>query len=374
MVERAATMTSLAPNEPANEAGIYESMRSLHALLSNQTCRDDNQRPRQLTPASAGCAAALFHGKLALKCLSRQAARALPCVRKLLVTGTEGSGTTNLAQRLRASGFQAVHETHYTQSQVLVSWFSRTDHWQLGSRNSSQQAWTLRASGSRRAWRLSGIRAGTHNMGAISTLNACLYHRVLLLVREPLRAIRSIIYSFLPTRPDFRSWLAISDALMLRSGSEIPLCHLHAVPRIRTSCCNNSKGRAHILRYAARYWFAWNTAALAVADGVIHLEKYSMAQVCALGGLNTSSPACSSSLSCARACGDSRPVYGRKDSLGTGRSHIKSGRDILPVTWPELCQADQDAAGRAYALANRLGYSYSVVDEAACAEGSYAYY
>ncbi len=78
--------------------------------------------------APANCETTLFHGRLSEACLARRnlSAANLPCVRSLLITAVAGSGTENMALRLNA-----VHEAHGRRSDVLVSWYSRTDVWGL---------------------------------------------------------------------------------------------------------------------------------------------------------------------------------------------------------------------------------------------------
>ena len=78
------------------------------------------------------CFRTLFHGKYDAFCLAEQNITRTPCVRPLLITGTGGSGTARTAALFGAAGFSSVWQDHETmdetdESEVLTSWFSRTD-------------------------------------------------------------------------------------------------------------------------------------------------------------------------------------------------------------------------------------------------------
>ena len=321
------------------------------------------------------CHTLLFHGRLSGRCLRERnlSAAKLPCVRQLFITGYPGSATRAMADRLagqlrwshtrpkelRLPKFLTVaHEVHSIESDILVSWLSRTDAWQL--RVGVQKGFATQLSVDKSAYALYPWMRGRHanGMGNLLKLSRCLYRRVLLQTREPLATLRSVLTLFCGGT----SYFVMADQLIARSGSTLlEQCDSPVAPNVTRheqgqqdircpfywQIANSTVGRRPLLRYLLRSWFLWVGTAFNAADAHFAVERDGryLANVCALGGIICRNESMS-------------------DVQGTSslRKFSHSTYDaVQPITWHEAYAADAEAAALVRNLAERLGYSYEPV-------------
>lgn len=355
---------------PAEGLDIYHEAMTLHqASLSHEnqtigrcTCCAERRKPyhERVVLHSPSCHTLLFHGKYAPHCLAeRNITRAdLPCVGKLFVTATGGSGTLATADRLNAAGYAFESEDHVAETDVLVSWISRTDAWRL---QLDDAGGALHKAGYAFDPRLFRPYSGYNPLGVTSfvthrALSRCLYRKVLLQVREPLATIASILVMATGGAAGVH---VIADQLVAQSGVFSSACDIPVMPTLPMSIGHvNRPGlrNAH-LAYAAHHWWSWMTAALTTADAWYPVEGTNLSTICTLGGLDAAR--------CARVDADSSVQVHRNHHNVHGGSHGRTTA-MTPVTWSELCGADAGIARRTHALAERFGYGarYDAADVA----------
>ena len=326
------------------------------------------------------CHSLLLHGKLNEQCLALRniSIPRLPCVKQLLITSFPGSGTYEMAKQL---GALAVHEEHWRESNVLVSWFSRTDAWQVGPSFDGGPSYDTSVLAFYPPDR--GI-----NLANMERLSRCLYHRVLLQTREPLAAIRStlVVACSMP------AYFAMADQLLARGRSRVvtecgsPIAPINNITAAKSSvmatrhaaaaASDSSQSmcawraapmkdiaRDHqllkpLLAYLLRLWFTWMSAAAEVADSTFAVERTTLSEVCSLGGISTK----------VRACKLRRPAWIQEGQTGQAVHMRHANANASEVTqlnlsWRQAFEADPLAAERAYALASSFGYTYSPEDD-----------
>jgi hypothetical protein len=284
----------------------------------------------------------------------------LPCIGSLFITGFGGSATTFVGSWLNRAGFKFNNELHHEElSDVFVSWLSRTDAWRLDgrSRRSDGQGAAIGA-GTRDAGpafdpdfllryiRVQQQRSGsalalehdvlfaTGDTGRVAGLSRCLYRRVLVQMRDPLRTIHSYLGI-----SGLVGFLVLADQLLARSGHFAHACALPVAPTEFPTpvMLQHVTTRREWVVYLAHIWWAWNEAAIAAAHDVYQFEHTDLAKICAMAELNVT------------ACLDTpKPPP---------TNHHRSRAP--PVTWEELCAADAGVALRVYELATRVGYRYN---------------
>ena len=322
---------------PLEGLQLYE-----EAVKLDQNHRSCNSASPSLD-AQPSCHSLLFHGKLSRECLRERnvTVASLPCVGSLFITGTGASGTAHTASLLNDAGFNFEAELHSEERSVFVSWLSRTDVWRLTS------------GGMQRAYYAGPAFAPEHmlpyinnypqvlsDLGRANGLSRCLYQRVLLQVREPLAVIQSYLFIL----EGIVGFSVMADQLLARSGVFRSACDLPVAPTMHLSISklSNRTARAPYVAYLAQHWWAWNTAALAAADGYYRVENTSLKQICALGGLNPARCAV-------------------KDNGRINHHGGSTSTRVPPVTWTELCKATgARRTGLVYDLATRLGYTYTI--------------
>eukprot|EP00966_Prymnesium_polylepis_P140702 3249785-Prymnesium_polylepis.1 len=92
------------------------------------------------------------------------------------------------------------------------------------------------------------------------------------------------------------------------------------------------------LAYLTRHWWAWNKAAVDVADAFYRAENTSVEAICAMAGLH---------------CPGTLQSQNRQVLTANLNSH---GGATRYVTWDQLFRADSSAASLALDFTRRLGY------------------
>jgi len=330
--------------EAIHRVQVGKSAASLNARSSQQSWCSSRSSSSRVERAPT-CHTLLFHGVLSEPCLALRnlTASDLPCVRSLLVTTFPGSASLAMATMLQAAhNSTVVHENHPLETDVLVSWSSRTDAWRLASSFSSGEAHD--PAFRKRPYGIVG--RGMHKVDW--PLSRCLYQRVLVQTREPLAAIRSTLV--LSVR--YPAYDVLADQLLARSDAAL-LSECKLPVRPVGSCWNlaEREARQPLVTYLTRRWVMWMSAALDVADGRYAIEQTgtNASHVCKLGRLAS----CKGSVA-------GNGATSKHHDHRTEQIHSHSSHDeVPPLTWEELCRADHQAARRALALATEhMGYSY----------------
>ena len=332
---------------------------SVNASSEPQFCGDAASSSLSL-PSRPSCHTLLFHGRLHHGCLEARniSVESLTCIRSLYITSFPGSGTAAMARRLEyAMGLAgaSAHENQMNEPQVLISWMSRTNVWQL------PQPTCLALAVDDSGYQFYPWMRGKHTngMGSRMYLGRCLYRRVLLQTREPLAAIRSMLSRFCSGT----SYFVMADHLVSRSGSaHLDACRLPVAPTDwpcpmtsrRRWMLNNTKVRRPVVRYLLRLWFHWMRAALDAADAHYAVESVwprpLNESVCELAGFG------------ATACLRDDPALAIVRLAG---ENTHSSRDAVHrIDWDEAEAADPQAARIVKRLSEELGYRYDGVGSA----------
>lgn len=321
------------------------------------------------------CRSVLYHGKLSTPCLAELniSEAKLPCVRNLFVTAFPGSGTLFTATQLRKLNYLVAHESHHLEElelkpDVLVSWYSRTDVWRLPRfvRGPNVTAGIAHDPHWRKAYHVGGHRKID---GVL--LNRCLYRRVLLQTREPLATIRSCLQMSVAAM----EYDVLADQLLARGlalAGNTSAC-LPVRPRKVRCDLRSTSSRRSLVAYLLCRWILWMEAALLAADWHFAIEDVGSDPVhlCTLLGLhglpapflNANLPA-GSRVRAGAACQIPGAVAPARVQAGQHRH--STHEQVVPLTWAEACEAHEEAARRAFALARSLGYRYGQRQTLSC--------
>ena len=314
----------------------------LYAKATAHHGQDACHRAQPSAPSGRrpSCHTLLFHGRFSKPCLAELNLKAeqLPCVGSLFITGAGGSGTRTVQEMLSAAGYDAEHERHFKETDVLVSWISRTDVWSLS--RAAESAYYAGPALDTDYLPEYGKHMKYMMKGGISSkvgLSRCLYRRVLVQVREPLRAITSLLAPLVL----YPGYHITGDQLLARSGFFDSVCDQTLLPKVAGTLpgIGHNSSRGHFVAYLALHWWAWNTAALASADDWYRIEGTNLSKICALGHLNVTR------------CGETERNW------KSFNSHGSQSREL--VAWSEVCRTAGPRTVRLlYELATKLGYEY----------------
>ena len=216
--------------------------------------------------------------------------------KQLLITSMMGSGTMYVSELLTKVGAHAGHQAPGDTNPIVVSWFTRSNVISLMRLNASMreamdaqlpheqhgrmqhpapwkrhERWLSHASyptyGAPVAKPKYAGPSWTYyapfkpsGAGSILETTPCLYRRVLVQIRHPLRTISSM-RAFVSASGPISYNFVESDA-MLRLGTTA--IRPHELPDVRLI---NRSDEREVLLYLAHLWWAWFTASLAAADG-----------------------------------------------------------------------------------------------------------
>ena len=370
MLPARGSSTLLRDPDPAyNESSSCDGLALYDAALRvNRHSRHDRSpwclpaSPAATSTALPSCHTVLFHGKLDHQCLAaRNVTEAqLPCVRSLSIASYPGSGTTAMAVALRRLGLTVAHESHHLETDVIVSWLSRSDAWRVGRGHGAVPDFTTAGPAHDPTYRRRTYRIpwawGERRVDTMR-LSRCLYRRLLLQAREPLAALRSSL-SMTKLVPEYS---ILFDQLLARSGSALlRRCPLPVRPMGVRYNLTDEASRRPLVRYEVRRWTLWMESALGVADASYRIEGTgaNATAVCLLGGLPAAR--CTGAAEAARSSTSgaaSRRVTGLHQAT-TSRNRHSGHQTVPPLSWAEVCAADAAAARHVHSLAERLGYSY----------------
>lgn len=250
------------------------------------------------------------------------------CIRKLFVTATGGSGTTHTSHVLRerfgvSIAFQTIDGAgQHAQNEMSMGWFNRADVLSMMSPYSTAH----------RAMPTYN-KAPSYSLGR----GKCLFEHVLVQVRHPLKTIASLlafingmdVCTHIPIHFD----TAEQSLLYSRTSAIMP----HEFPNIRLL---HNSSLANRVIYVAHHWWAWNTAALDVADDFYLLENMQndedYLQLCRTYGLRCSK---------------------KSNTSLESISNYSHGGSEHAVSWELLKSADPWVYRKVRKLAIELGYN-----------------
>jgi len=330
----------------AHEINFTNCMYLFQSMVLNQLSPAPSQQVLAImndnekrTRTEAHCMLSLFHGLYeedCLKLLNIDSQRNDICVQSVYITGSMGSGTMYSSRLL-----DGVWQNHSrTESNVLVSWFSRSDVFKLLGGEGSGPTKFMNL-----YWDDQEVYADHMNY-----LNQCFYRKVILQVRHPLKVIASGLFSFQQEVGwfSYEKWdrlICISERIVNGEGSGIGgVCDANLKIDSRKTGITDYESlgklegggeeerRKHIV-YIADRWVRWNEYALMVVEDVVRLEDGAGA-ICQAVGMP---------------CGGSR--IGKEPEKVN--SHSGNKREI---SWDELEKADASVFHRVRHLAKKLGY------------------
>ena len=173
-----------------------------------------------------------------------------PVLVPLLITGTGGSGTSEVAAALNHEGIRALHERINKQALAVVSWKHAVSDSALGY-------------------------PYPYTNGALLQPLSPAFQRVVHLVRCPLSNIASLLTHKEPSVNFTARALGIPPVPPIRRNGETHYVFRKTEPQLEPS----SQAFADKLAWAALTWIGWNRHVASYADGLVQIEQLTAQRV-----------------------------------------------------------------------------------------------